>query len=430
MRKQRSARNGRKPELEALESRDLLSTGIVLFEVPLPQPRIPVVIPSMPVGLDLSPNGPPRAFLAENPAAPPLLALEAHPVFGPEQAFSALTRHALLEQVSEQPQASPLPRPSLVGLAIFVVSEHAAHSGDPGPVGPPAVANPQSVAFSPSATPVLPMAAPFASSQDLALLSALDSIHHRFDFDFMHARDSVAKLSSDPSMLESNAGPDQTEGITALSGALAGAQALAGSNATASALATVTILPVRVTSFFNVESNHGVIEYGGLIRESLLELSRDSFPALLSKLVGPEFLSLGVTARATLFRSRISANLTPYPADLSTVLDSQEIPALPHAAGIIAEALPQDGRSLQEAIDQLLDRLPELDLGQFNDGSPARVVPYSLVLLGALVAAFAMRRRLWAKGTGAIASRERDSRESDDLMGFPELPGSWSTRVT
>ena len=60
----------------------------------------------------------------------------------------------------------------------------------------------------------------------------------------------------------------------------------------------------------------------------------------------------------------------------------------------------------------------------------ARVVPCSLVLFGALVAAFAVRRRLQVKGAGAMVSRERDSRESDDLMGFPELPGSWSTRVT
>jgi hypothetical protein len=127
---------------------------------------------------------------------------------------------------------------------------------------------------------------------------------------------------------------------------------------------------------------------------------------------------------------RISATLRSDRADLLAAPDSREIVALPHAAGLIAEALPLDGRSLQQAIDQFLDRLSELDLGRFNEEGPALLVPYSLVLFGAVVATALLRRRLQIKGTGAMASRQRDSRENDDLMGFPELPGSWSTRVT
>ena len=208
------------------------------------------------------------------------------------------------------------------------------------------------------------------------------------------------------------------------------AGAVLGSNAGGAVLAAITSLPVRVTSFVDLESHHGsATEYDALPHEGLLEPSRESSAAQLSKTVGLDVRLLGATARTALLKSRISATLTSYSADFSAAY-AQEIPALPHAAGLIAEVLPQDGRSLQEAIDQLLDRLPELDLGQFKDGGPAQVVPCSIVLLGALVAAFAVRRRLQVKGAGAMVSRERDSREDDDLMGFPELPGSWSTRVT
>ncbi|HKM54453.1 MAG TPA: hypothetical protein VJY33_13665 [Isosphaeraceae bacterium] len=232
-------------------------------------------------------------------------------------------------------------------------------------------------------------------------------------------------------MPESSLSSDQTEGVTALAGGPAAAEVVLGSNGGGSVLTSLVSVPARVTSFFDAESNQGgVTQYDALIHESLLEPSRESSSAPLSKIVGPELLSLGAAARTALLKRRISANLTSDSADLSTAPDSQEILALPHAAGLISEALPQDGRSLQEAIDQLLDRLPELDLGQFKDGGPGRVVPYSLLLFGALVAAFAVRRRLQVKGVGAMVSRERDSRESDELMGFPELPGSWSTRVT
>jgi len=275
------------------------------------------------------------------------------------------------------------------------------------------------------------MITPFPSSQNFALLPALDLMHHRPELDPMHARDSGAKISTDPSMTESSISSDQTEGVTALAGGPAAADVVLGSNEGGSVLTSLVSLPARVTSFFDAESNHGgATQYDALTHESLLEPSRESSPGLVSKIVGPELLSLGATARTAILKGRISANLTSDPADLSTAPDSQEILALPHAAGLISEALPQDGRSLQEAIDQLLDRLPELDLGQFKDGGPGRVVPYSLLLFGALVAAFAVRRRLLVKGAGAMVSRERHSRENDDLMGFPELPGSWSTRVT
>lgn len=430
MRKQRSPINHRKPEIEALEDRNLLSSGIAQFEVSPPLPRTSAFVPLRPPGLGLFPDGPSRALLAENSPVPALHALETGPGFGPAHGFPVLSQHALLQE--------PSPPPPLVDLAIFAVSEHGARHSDLGPAGPPAVTASQDSIFSPPATLVIPLAlaTPFPSGQNLAFRSAFDLIHHRPDPDPMHARDSGARLSSDSSMPDLNAGTDQTPGIAAFPGVLAGAEAVLGSASGGSVAITVTSLPTRVTSFSDAESIHGsATEYVALTRENLPKLSQDSSPVPISKTAGPGLLSLGATARTAILKGRLSANLTSHPADLHpadlpTAPDSQEIPALPHAAGLIAEAFPQDGRSLQEAIDQFLDRLPELELGQVNNAAPGRVVPCSLALFGALVAAYAVRRRLRVKGAVTLVSPQPESRENDELMGFPELPGSWSTRVT
>jgi hypothetical protein len=263
-------------------------------------------------------------------------------------------------------------------------------------------------------------------------MSALDVwMGRRPDFNFMHARDSAAKLSTDPSMPESSLSGDQTAGITTLSAPAVAAQVLLGSSAGGSALASVASFPVHITSLSDFEGNRlGATPHDALTHDGIVEYFGNLSPTLLAKIVGPALFAPGATVRTAPLQGQIGAILTSDPADPLTGPDSRQTPALPHAAGLIAEALPLDGRSLQQAIDQFLDRLPELDLGQFKEEGPARVVPYSLVFLGAVVAALAVRRRFRGNGAGDMVSRERDSRENDDLIGFPELPGSWSTRVT
>jgi hypothetical protein len=103
---------------------------------------------------------------------------------------------------------------------------------------------------------------------------------------------------------------------------------------------------------------------------------------------------------------------------------------LPQAAGLIAEAMPFDRSSLENAVDQFFDQLEDLGVGQLVEAGPVRVLPIALTVIGTVAVAEAARRRLRGKTRGAYDARRRDPLGSEDLMGFPELPGSWSTRLT
>jgi hypothetical protein len=106
----------------------------------------------------------------------------------------------------------------------------------------------------------------------------------------------------------------------------------------------------------------------------------------------------------------------------------QELP-LPHAAGLIADVLPLDRASLELAVDQFFEQLEDLGVGQLVEQGPIRAIPLSLALIGTAAAVEVTRRRL-RSGGGGRAARGRDPLRSDELRGFPELPGSWSTRLT
>jgi hypothetical protein len=103
---------------------------------------------------------------------------------------------------------------------------------------------------------------------------------------------------------------------------------------------------------------------------------------------------------------------------------------LPHAAGLIAEVMPFDRSSLEDAVDQFFDQLEDLGAGQLAEAGPVQMLPLSLTVVGTVVVAEAARRRLRGKPGGGHDTRRRDPLGSEDLMGFPELPGSWSTRLT
>jgi hypothetical protein len=103
---------------------------------------------------------------------------------------------------------------------------------------------------------------------------------------------------------------------------------------------------------------------------------------------------------------------------------------LPHAADLIAEVMPFDRASLETAVDQFFDQLEDLGVGQWVETGPIEMLPLSLAVMGTVAAAETIRRRFRSKPAGGRITRRRDSLGSDDLMGFPELPGSWSTRLT
>ena len=101
---------------------------------------------------------------------------------------------------------------------------------------------------------------------------------------------------------------------------------------------------------------------------------------------------------------------------------------LPRAAGLIASLLPHDQRSLEAAVDQFLDELHDLGAGSLIEPSPIRALVVSASLIGAGVAVEATRRRLSPRRRRDRPARLWDAGDSEELLGFPELPGSWSAR--
>lgn len=100
----------------------------------------------------------------------------------------------------------------------------------------------------------------------------------------------------------------------------------------------------------------------------------------------------------------------------------------PHAAGLMASFLPHDQRSLEEAVDQFLDQLHELNVGSLIEPDPIRVLVVSAALISAGAVVETARRRLSPRRRRNQPTRVWDAHESEELLGFPELPGSWSAR--
>jgi len=109
--------------------------------------------------------------------------------------------------------------------------------------------------------------------------------------------------------------------------------------------------------------------------------------------------------------------------------DQDELP-LPHAAGLIADVIPFDRATLEHAVDRFFDELEDLGVGHLVERGSPGVIPLSLTAVGTMVAAEIIRRRFRVKAGEGHATRRRDPIGSDELLGFPELPGSWSTRLT
>jgi len=110
--------------------------------------------------------------------------------------------------------------------------------------------------------------------------------------------------------------------------------------------------------------------------------------------------------------------------------DNREEVPQPHAAGLVAGVLPFDRASLEQAVDQFFDRLEDLGVGQFVEQAPSRVLPLSLTVIGTVTAVEVARRRFRSKANGGVSTGRQDTLSSEELRGFPELPGSWSTRLT
>jgi len=103
---------------------------------------------------------------------------------------------------------------------------------------------------------------------------------------------------------------------------------------------------------------------------------------------------------------------------------------LPQAAGLIANAVPFDQAALEKAVDRFFDQLEDLGMGQLVGQGPTRVIPLSLALLSTVTAVEVARRRLKSRTGERKATEGQNPLGSEELLGFPELPGSWSTNLT
>jgi hypothetical protein len=98
-------------------------------------------------------------------------------------------------------------------------------------------------------------------------------------------------------------------------------------------------------------------------------------------------------------------------------------------ADVIANILPFERTSLARAADRFFQRLSEAEMLPFAGQHPAQIVVLSATLTSMVTALEFARRRCRQKWLVAAGVQVRDPRSSRNHAGFPELPGSWSSRL-
>ena len=234
---------------------------------------------------------------------------------------------------------------------------------------------------------------------------------------------------------EANAGTvegDTTEGAqggtAAINSASQGVGAVTAGNTIAQVAPSMTVAPPHLTALLGSDTGRGdsliqPVRTNEAPGNQIMEAGRGS----LSNTSSTHLVSVSTDAPVTMAAAHPADNL-PAPVPLTNG-NQEEIP-LPHAAGLVAGVLPFDRASLEQAVDQFFDRLEDLGVGQFVEQAPSRVLPLSLTVIGTVTAVEVARRRFRSRTNGGISTRRQDALSSEELRGFPELPGSWSTRLT
>jgi hypothetical protein len=103
----------------------------------------------------------------------------------------------------------------------------------------------------------------------------------------------------------------------------------------------------------------------------------------------------------------------------------------PGSAGVIVGMVPWDRAALERVIDRFIDQLDDAGAGArvLAGRGPARVILFSMALAGTALALEVMRRRRRHSRSGGQL-RVHPGAAREDLFGFPELPGSWTSRPT
>jgi hypothetical protein len=109
--------------------------------------------------------------------------------------------------------------------------------------------------------------------------------------------------------------------------------------------------------------------------------------------------------------------------------DPDELPGPSRADLKVAAVLPLDRVAIDRALDQFFQQLDDLGTRDRTSRGPARIVLVSLALTSSFMALEAARRR-WRRWSAAGDFRIHDQQGGGGLIGFPERPRSWSSRLT
>ncbi len=101
----------------------------------------------------------------------------------------------------------------------------------------------------------------------------------------------------------------------------------------------------------------------------------------------------------------------------------------PSSADLIASALPFDRAALDRAIDLFFQQFDDVSRGDLAGQGLAHIILYSMALASTFGALDVVRRR-WRLTTTGKCVRVGHPRATADHIGFPELPGSWSSRLS
>ncbi len=129
-------------------------------------------------------------------------------------------------------------------------------------------------------------------------------------------------------------------------------------------------------------------------------------------------------------RHRISLLRRPDLAIVGNASGENEL-GEPGSADLLASAVPFDRAALDRALDEFLRPFEDLGSADFDARGPLRFVLYSLAIAGGLTAIELIRRRRERRdSTGGAGDPDSACFSSSDTLGFPELPGSWSSRLS
>jgi len=413
MRKYLALNCRRRPNLDPLESRYLLSGGIEVIEVHTE--------PALIIGLDFRPT-PHPADVFGSLAISPVSSVPGdwptpgfHHDFSPMDGLStpAVDFHtasdpqvvsALISPISESENAA-VPTPNSEGTASEGMAASMAAVPAPPSHGdlPPGLPPP----------PGQPPAFPFLGG----------------DPRFLHAQ---RALSTSPPLDETTPSSaedtSQADGVTVSPAGNQSAVQAQGGNSIGQIAPSVIVSPGNLTALFKPGPEHD----DQSIQTARSGESPGNQPAEAAQGYLPKSGSafLVTTADSTADGADHRGDGIPASTVDPLLSGNQTKLLLPQAAGLIAHAVPFDQAALEKAIDQFFDQLEGLGMGQLVEQGPTRVIPLSLALLSTVAAVEVARRRLKSRTGETKATERQNTLGSEELLGFPELPGSWSTNLT